>query len=472
MPLDLSGFVTPEQKYEGLQKLGEQIQTSNLYQQKLDAAKVKSKDNYGAISPFIELKQYDTDQIYNTQVGEKVSSMKAKGLKMFAEGKTEDEVKFALEEDRNQLLGYKKNIDAIKDAEKLIDEKAKNNPGFDAATAKLNLRKKMFYNETDGSLKTMDQVPADFEQVAGEVLNGPGVYNRTGFNLLVSSNKGGVSEKTVVKRTDKTGKSSTQEIMTNAPKGFVLEENAKGEEGWVPEYEKIALLDNNNAPREDVASLMNGLMGNNKGKSAEIRTIPNDTFKAYQGMDGVTGYLNSKAKEFETEAKAKNIQITPDDIENYKKAVAYNELDISQNIVGKFTKGTVDIQKQPIIKITNPQNKPQATIDYEYLRDNLHQALDEQPLVDGTVDIADQFMGLKYKGATGSAFDKTAGALGTITYNPTTKMVNINVEGKTPETISFAKFYSGLSTENETGDMRKIKALGAYRRAGKYNKTK
>lgn len=471
MPLDLSGFVTPGQKFEGLQQIGEDIQKSNLYQQKLDAsAAKKNKDYFGAISPFIELKQYDTDRIYNKQVADKVSEMKTKGMQMFAAGKTEDEVKFELENDRNQLLGYKNNINAIKDAEKLIDKKAENNPGFDAATAKLNLRKKMFFND-DGTQKTMDQVPADFEQVVGEVLTGPGVYNRIGFNTLISSGKGNVSEKTVVKRTDKTGKSTTQEIITNAPKGFILEEDDKGNDQWVPEYEKITLVDANNAPREDVASLMNEMLGNNKGNSVEVRAIPNDTYRAYQGIDGITGYLNSKAKEFEQQAKAKGIQVTPDDIENFKKAVAYNELDLSQNIVGKFTKGNIDVKKETPIHIHTPRQKTESQEKYDFLKNTLHKALDEEPLnPDGSIDISEQFRGLKYKNTKGSAFDKSVGSTGVITYNPTTKKVYISIEGKAPETISFDKFYSGLSTENEQGDMNKIKALGEYRRKGKYNK--
>jgi hypothetical protein len=470
MPLDLSGFVTPDQNFEGLQKVGEQVAASNLYQQKLSAAKKKSTDNYGAISPFIELKQYDTDQLYNTQVGEKVAEIKKKGMRMFAEGKTEDEVKFALEDDRNQLLGYKKNVDAIKDAEKVIDEKAKNNPGFDAATAKVNLRKKMFYND-DGTLRKIEEVPADFEQVAGEVLNGPGVYNRTGFNALVSSGKGGVSEKTVVKKTDKTGKSTTQEVVTNAPKGFMLEENAKGEDEWVPEYEKVTLVDNKNAPRQDVASLMNGLMGNNKGKSTEIRMIPNDTYKAYQGIDGVTGYLNSKAKEFEAQAQAQNIPITPDDIENYKKAVAYNELDLSQNIVGKFTKGNVDVTKQPKIVVnTGGGKKTEGEKKYEYLKERIHKSLDEQPLnSDGTIDISNQFVGLNYHDQPYNTFTSKMG--GSMTYNPVTKMVHITTK-KGSEDVSFDTFYSTIFGENENKDLSKIQAIGEYNRKGKYNKKK
>jgi hypothetical protein len=330
----------------------------------------------------------------------------------------------------------------------------------------------MFYND-DGTLRKIEEVPADFEQVAGEVLNGPGAYNRTGFNALVTSSKGGVSEKTVVKRTDKNKKSTTKEIVTNAPKGFILEENNKGEDEWVPEYEKVTLTDNKNAPREDVASLMNGLLQNNKGKSVEIRTIPNDTYKAYQGIDGITGYLNIKAKEFEAQAQAQNIPITPDDVENYKKAVAYNELDLSQNIVGKFTKGSVDVKKETPIVIHNAKNKTEGQESYDFLKGTLHSALDEQPLEsDGGLDISEQFRGLQYKGVNNSAFDKDLGATGIITYNPTTKKVHIKVEGKPEETISFNKFYSGLSTENEKGDMKKIRALGEYTRKGKYNKNK
>jgi len=469
MPLDLSGFVTPEQNYDGLQKLGEQISASNLYQQKLAAAKDKSKDNYGAISPFIELKQYDTDQLYNTQVGEKVSEIKKKGMRMFAEGKTEDEVKFALEEDRNQLLGYKKNVDAIKEAEKVIDEKSKNNPGFDAATAKVNLRKKMFYKD-DGTLRKIEEVPADFEQVAGEVLNGPGVYNRTGFNALITSSKGGVSERTVVKRTDKTKKSTTKEIVTNAPKGFMLEENDKGEDEWVPEYEKVTLIDNKNAPRENVASLMNGLLQNNKGKNTEIRTIPNDTYRAYQGIDGITGYLNTKAKEFEAQAQAQNIPITPDDVENYKKAVAYNELDLSQNIVGKFTKGTVDVKKETPIVINNPKNIPEGEKKYNYLKERIHKSLDEQPLgTDGTIDIANQFVGLQYHDMPYNTFTPKMG--GSMTYNPVTKIVRIKTK-KGSEDVTFDSFYSTIYGENENKDLSKIQAIGEYNRKGKYNKKK
>lgn len=471
MPLDLSGFVTPNQNFEGLQKIGEQVAASNLYQQKLSAAKKKSTDNYGAISPFIELKQYNTNQLYNAQVGEKVSEMKKKGMNMFAQNKTEDEVKFALEDDRNQLLGYKKNVDAIEDAEKVIDEKAKNNPGFDAATAKLNLRKKMFYKDDGTTLRKIEEVPADFEQVAGEVLNGPGAYNRTGFNALVTSNKGSVSEKTVVKRTDKNKKSTTKEIVTNAPKGFILEENDKGEDEWIPEYEKVTLTDNKNAPREDVASLMNGLLGNNKGKNTELRTIPNDTYRAYQGIDGITGYLNIKAKEFEAQAQAQNIPITPDDVENYKKAVAYNELDLSQNIVGKFTKGSVDVQKAaPIVVNTGGGKKTEGEKKYDYLKERIHKSLDEQPLnTDGTIDITNQFVGLQYHDMPYNTFLSKMG--GSMTYNPITKIVYIKTK-KGSEDVSFDTFYSTIFGENENKDLSKIQAIGEYNRKGKYNKKK
>ena len=413
MALDISGFIVPEQKYEGLYKIGEAWAAQNAAKAKavdkedLTFNKMLQSTLYGKPLKVDDPQALVSSEIKN-QVNASIDEIYQFGKEQNALGKPKWDTlaqvkqKFAdLGTGVNQLSGLG-NI-----FQKGIEEPNKKFLGFNSDAARKNFMAVTQYTtDANGNVVPSDistvikNTGGDPVAVAAKVIN-PGVapydvWNDADITDVLTKSKPVKSKERFVKR-NAAGVETGEEIETILPASYYdFEDNAAGESVPVPKKETITIAD------DKIAKAYQEVLGDNVSGNT-VNIVPDSTFNALQN-EGGNHYLAQEQAKFEKAAlkngaitRDANGQLTPEfakELENFSKAVVYKTVDNYLPRAGYSTsKGTID--KKPLPVSASTQGKTTTNIkDRTATFATYTDKWTNQKDADGFIDIKDEIAGI------------------------------------------------------------------------------
>jgi len=179
MALDLSGFVTPEQTFPGLYKLGEEIGARKKAEAKAaEEAKAEKATMSTMLQKMVDPKDYLSGAPTDSQIIKKINNINAKGLDLINNnnGMNNAMLSAALFKDINEVSQYATTAKIVK---KNIDESLKNYDKnyYNIPLLKQNALNKVYFNE-DGSERPVEEItfdPSTLDDVVRE--NGANIVN-------------------------------------------------------------------------------------------------------------------------------------------------------------------------------------------------------------------------------------------------------------------------------------------------------
>ena len=454
MPIDLSGFVTPENKFEGLEKLGDVAQENKVYNQKQallaaaqaksdaeDAAKLQVASNT-ALNSVLNPDHYKSNNPqWQNHIDDKLKNTHAKGQALIAAKTPSPLISVLLANDINNITTQKNNLNTVYATADKLKDKYKGKSGIDAdqvykkyVDSKI-LDSKGLY-KTDFSDMTFD--PND----EVNILASGNVFNPSAFDDFLGDGKSTNS----VSVLDQVGKNKSKvNLRTSAPPSFIPEKDASGKWTMIPKYETVT--------NTEGIPLMHKAINDGKEANKEIRMVDEETFK--QLPDNAHNYLEQQTRNFATEL---GHEPTPTQRIQFQKALAYNLLANSSKRKVSVELATANVSGQ---QGTAPS---QTVIDRNADAQSLYQAMDAAPRdTDGNIDIT------PYLNQITLYNTRKANQGFTINFNPATKKVQIiDTADKTskPITEDFNTFLNKLKTSNTKEDRTYISTLGKYNNPG------
>lgn len=444
---DFSGLVIPEQKFEGLYKLGEAIGDYNAAQQKqaLLASELKKaqekaeKDRktagFAYLDSLYDSKQYATgDPNSDKFLLNQMEESKAKLENLVNQGFDQFQLRNVASQEVKKFNNQKLNIQAVnKNADKL-QESLKNKPGVDAFAASKAYRDYHLKDTNGQPLTDFSNIQVDDNKLP-EILKGANIYNQGSFdNYIKTSGKEFRSDNVVV---SKNGKTTKQALRTNAPNGFIFENDANGNLTAVPKFE---IATSNDAP------VIHKFIKDGKEKEGFVRMVTQDQYNTFDG--DMLNYLDQEAEKY-----AKQLGTTPDptNLYQFKKALAYYLLENS-------AKSNIKVERETGQKINLNLNMPsEAKQAKQEQAQNLYSSFDTED-VDGAgrIDIT------KYVPTVNAVGKISFGQGYSIKMNPKTKEVTITDSDNNETKMPFAKFISTVQTNNTKEDRDFIALFGKY----------
>jgi hypothetical protein len=337
--LDIQGFVTPEQKYTGLDTLATTIKGLN----KPTVSKAAMSSIYSVLNP---------DKFKNPNVALDAAQIKEKSN--FLNNSTKDIYEYlqsggsdavALNmaiTSASQLKENVNNIDKLNLGWNEIEKSAKDksNSGIDLDATKQNFYKKFLYND-DGTPKKISDIASQGNVI--DQLGGTITYNTEGFKTALKEANPNKQEQEFTK-VNKDGTSTTIKSSLQVPSAiYRFEETPEGDKPVVVS-EDVTMSDNT------TSSLMHELLGDNQTGNV-IKTIPQANLNAYsKNYKGIQGYIQQEKDKFAKEAEKRGIQTKDPSgeytlefqktMDDYGRAVAYQKFDEYGTALGGFsTKG-------------------------------------------------------------------------------------------------------------------------------------
>ena len=469
MPLDLSGFALPEQKFEGLYKLGEALQENKILQQKTDAAAAKAareaaKESAAAAAKAAKEAKEDQqkqqantalgmsylDELYNkkkyatgnfgddTYMNGRLNSSLSKfqDLLLKNPGMDINQLKAVARQDANDIWDEKTNLSAVNQIAETAKKDLANKPGVDADAA-YNQVRNYYLKDANGNIKTdFSDVKVDPNEVPKILLGSGNVFNSGSFDDYVA--KSGTTTRSVV-HSKQVGKNKVDtEYRTNAPTNWVSEEQ-DGQITFVPKYE-IAT--------DDGAPLMHTIIKDGKPQQKEIRMVDENIFNDLGANQ--KNYLDQQTAKFVAQSPT-----TPTETQKhqFQKALAYHELETSSKLKLKSEK--VDKTK---IGVNVNTGGTQADKDLEEQKNQLYPSLDtEERDTKNRMDITKYLPEVKAFGSI------KAGQGISVKYDPTKKEVTIIDSDGNENLMPFNKFISTIQTANTKDDRKFVSLIGKYK---------
>lgn len=173
MPLDLSGFNVPEEKFEGLYQAAGSLQRRNVVNQRLALAERGRQDATGKyIQDYLDPKQYLTGTAYDPQIVSGLQSLLQQGEALTSKGATTSDVLMALGPQVAKLNDYSTRAKLINNNINASVTRLKAYSGYDPDAITQQARKEAFYNP-DGSLKDISSVDPGNDYVTEAAKNHP-----------------------------------------------------------------------------------------------------------------------------------------------------------------------------------------------------------------------------------------------------------------------------------------------------------
>ncbi len=321
MALNLDGFVTAPQTFEGLYRIGDDIQRNKqLDQQRLDRQQ-SEQDRRDArktatasyLQDYLNPKHFLTGTNYDPVVTQGVSGILQKAMQLASKGVDAPDITNAIAPDVADLSKATEGIKALEKQRTEHEALLKNVKGIDTEKYNQAFKKAAFYN-ADGSMKDLSTVDPS-KNYSDEVLRNDDVFNNDGIDDFVS----------------KSGKNTTNEnIKVIGSKGQMRQTKADVtmptfmqrdtdpitglHTGFVPKYEV--------ATDEDAHLLHTFKDDTGKEIKAPVRMVTDEVFSSLPPVvlskirQEVRGLIKNKPE----------ILINSPQAEHLAKAIAYDEL--------------------------------------------------------------------------------------------------------------------------------------------------
>lgn len=344
MAIDVSGFLTPEQSWGGLYKLGE-----NFRREKAESAESARKIEAGKaasakfLTDYLDEKQFLTGTPNDPYIVGNVQKLLQEGAELIQKGVDNSQLLMALSPKVGQLSQKSQSLKQLAAQKKAASDLLAKNPAIDIN--KFNAEFDNIYFETDEmgnkTLRDISQLDPNKNYV-DEILNTRQVYTPAGFDAFVGK-AAAVTERQKVQTKDARGALSMREMELSAPEFMQPEfENGTFTRQFVPKYE-IATND-----QKPIISKF--MTGEGRQVDAEVRLLDKNTF-ANLPKDAMA-YVLQEAKQFASENQ---IPINDPRVELFSRALAYDALKNSAK--QKTSAKEVSVQQAaPAPRITNNIN--------------------------------------------------------------------------------------------------------------------
>lgn len=440
MVLDLSGFVTKEQGWEGLSNLTNKLEYRKQQQAKAQeesnatkAASIKFFTNY------LDDKAKFTGTKFDPYTHELTANALNNAMDLIKQGANNTEIMTAITPLVNKAIQYSLNAQQYAQNKKQQLELLKNVKGIDLQKVSDQMDKMAFEG------KPIDQVDptlnyADMALREGDVFTPEGfdeAYKNAKMNTTVG----------VVKNTDSKGRMNKSKVKLIGQDYLVSEKDADGNHvGFVPKYE---IATDGGDP------LIHKFETEQGNVDAPVRLLDRDLFDRLSKPE--KAYVFQEARKY---AKANNIDLSSKQAENFARAIAYDEKKSRQS--GTFE--TVEEQKAapaPRITIKVGDGMSKSEQAQAQSANDLKIALDSEPEEsDGRINVSRYINGVTFlTNSKGKRISQPE-----VFFNPKDKTFTYTDDEGNDETVSFSKFKSIATPVNATGDLKFLEGFRSYKR--------
>lgn len=455
MPLDLSGFDIPEQKFEGLYKLADTIRENKLLAQKqaaaeAEAAKEAKKEEQTRITlgnayldDKFDKKKYATgnfgdDEFLNKELDDTYT--KLQNQLITNKGMDVNQLRVLAKGSADNIWNQKTKLSEVNQFAERIKKENENKPGVDSEAIYNNVRNH-YLRGADGNLKAdFSDVKLDQNDLPAILMKG-NVFNQQSFDKFVKESG---KESRTLDITKKVGNRTVAEkIRTNAPNSFVPEQ--EGDQTiFVPKYEIATLGD---------APVMHTIIKDGKPEEKAIRMVDEDVYNQF--TPEMKGFIEQESQKYISQASQSGKTPDPTQIHQFQKALGYHLLENSSKLSNRAEKITSD---KTNITINAPSENKLAKIQ---TKNDLFTALDtEQPDTEGNLDVTGYLPDVKAYGQI------KAGQGVSVKLNPTKKQVTVIDADNVSHVMPFSKFVSTIQTANTKDDREFISMMGGYKGKG------
>jgi hypothetical protein len=319
MPIDLSGFVSPEQNFGGLYKVSQNLRQETAQneaeQRRLQAGKAASSK---FLVDYLDQEQFLTGTPQDPYTVKKVSDLLKEGSALIEQGVDNNQLLMALSPKVGRLSQETQVLKQLDAQKKQAIDALKTNPAIDIV--KFGNAFDEIYFETDeaGNQRLKDISKLDpSKKYADEVLNTKPVYTSVGFDTFVAKS-GALKDRLSTTVKDSAGNLAKKDMKIVAP------------EFMVPEFETIngkQVFTRKFAPKHELATdgdrpLIAKFM-NKEGREvdAQIRLLDQNTFANLPKEP--MAYVMQEARQYAAE---NGIPLSDKKVGLFARALAYDAL--------------------------------------------------------------------------------------------------------------------------------------------------
>jgi len=442
MAIDLHGFVTPEQDFQGLDKLNYNLQRKNaMAAQAAKDASAKKTASTKFFSNYLDDKQKFTGTKYDPYNHELYSEAIGQAMDLVKQGVNDTDILAAINPLVNKIGQYTQNAQQYALTKKQAMDTVGKIRGVDAQ------RFSDAYDKLAWEGKDPTQVDPN-GNYADQILRTGDIYNDEGFREhFEKSKRNSITEN--IQRTNSKGGTTRSMEKISAESYLVPDYDQKGDfVGMVPKYQTI----------QDGGKDLIGKFHTDKGMvDAPIRALDDGEFDILPPSS--QAYALQEARKFATE---KGIPVGDKRVELLAKSIAYDKMKPFQSV----THETIDNKKDaPAPRYTFNMGGGKETQGDKKIRvmtEDTKTSLDKEPLTeDGKIAVDEYMGGVKYLIGGKGTQEYQEGLL----YDPKDHTFTFpNPETGQPKTVSFEKFKSMATSANPNTDMNFIEAFRNYKR--------
>lgn len=356
--LDLQGFVTPPQNFEGLYKIGTDLlrnkqlteQKAERQQTEQDKQDARKTATASYLQSYLDPKHLLTGTNYDPIFTQGLSGILQKGMQLASKGVDTPDITNALASDVADLSKASENVKAIEQQRKDHQELLKGVKGIDLDKYNAAFKQAAFYNP-NGSMKDLSVLDPNINY-SGQVLKNADVFNNEGINDFVK-NSGHTVNDQIYKTRDAKGRVIMAKGDMTYPSFSQPETDVQGAHiGFVPKY-KIAT--------EGDATLDHAFKdetGNDV--KAPVRMVTDDVWNSLP--NSAKGYILQETRKLIKDHP--DISIGSTQAEHLGKAIAYDELKNNSKDYSTIKRTDVDLRPLPPKVGVNIYNNSQPpTVD-------------------------------------------------------------------------------------------------------------
>lgn len=314
MALDLGGFYTPEEQFEGLNKITNRLDKNNLLAQKRAEEKRSQLSSASKfLTDYLDPKDSLTGTNYDPQIVAGFNELLQEGASLAREGADINTLLMALGPKVNKLNQYSTKAKLLNQHLKDQLSKIPKNSGYDISALEREAKKSAFYNE-DGTFKDINDVDIDRDWVTETVKNKPDlVTTDAGFDEFVKNSQKFVNTEDVTRYTP-IGGMSRKKVKITSPNWLQSDLDEKGVfTGLVPKYE-IAMDAGN--------PVMANFETDGEEKLAPVRMFDKKEFDSLMGSrPDIADYVRGQVKKYNPK-----IDLNSPQAEMLARSFVYDEL--------------------------------------------------------------------------------------------------------------------------------------------------
>ena len=443
MALDTSGFNSEQQTFGGLYKLGDNLER-NRYRKEQEYQKNENTktSNSKYLNEYFDPKEYLTGSIYDKQTTILVQDALNKAQQLNKQGLPLYEITMAVSPLVNKANRYVTNGKLYNQQKKSALEKASKIKGIDASKLSDQMDNYAFPINPETGERDVELYNPN-ENYADKALNEGQVYNNEAFDeFMKGAGKNTRGQK--LKLMNSRGGYESTDVDVTSPDFMIPESDELGRHiGFEPKHKTLST--------EHEFITPDGV------KKSKVKILDDEVINSLP--EGAKGYLRQEAHRY---ADMNNINRTDPRVEDFYKAMAYDEVKRSEKL-STFFRQKEDKKDTPIKIYTGgggskPTEKEKSRAESA---SNLFKTLDDiTPNEKGDLDVTDLFAGINIL----SPITKKPLKPEFTGYNPKTKVFTFMSDG-VEEKIPYHKMYSLAATANSGIDKDWFSSFEKYSRS-------